>query len=476
MTDQQGANNNLPQGGGNPNQGDLRQEFETFKASLEERTKQNDALVERNKELQRNLESCHELLKAHTKVNTVVIKEKKISKLNFADADIDVDNWINDVRKYFESKVLTDAQKCDFIFDNTKGDIKEELRYRGVGKSPEQLLDLINETFSQVTSLAGLQRKFYERAQLQSESIFTYALVLLKHVDKIRKKDGTNRPIGEYNAMLKDRFSEGVLDEELKQGLRKLNMEHPKLDFFEFRDQAVKWLGEKGMQPGSTSSHQESIKADKSKSQGACASPEFASTADLYEIIERQEHELRSLKSGQQVSVDEQHGSSRYSQPPQRNRSYGNSNGNRNQGSHQYGNRNQGSNHYGNRNQGGSNNGYSSSRPQQRSENNGIMDNSGYRNVSNSVYHGKGNGYNGRNGNGSYGNNQNRNGSSRNGNNGGSRNGNNGNRQQYGQRQQGYSQSNGHQRYHGPRYTSKGEVICFKCNGLNHIARDCKLN
>ena len=47
----------------------------------------------------------------------------------------------------------------------------------------------------------------------------------------------------------------------------------------------------------------------------------------------------------------------------------------------------------------------------------------------------------------------------------------------YGNRQNGSNNGQGYrQRHHGPSRTQKGEVICYKCGGINHIARDCKGN
>lgn len=280
---------------------DLKAQFELFKASIETERKDNEDLKAKNLELQKNLEIAATLLKS-AKGNTIIVKDKKIPKLGFRDCEIDVDTWIADVRQYFDSKTLSNEQMCDFIFENTKGEIKEELRYRGKGKSHEELLVLIQENFTQITSLAALQRKFYERSQLEKESVFVYALALLKICDKIRQmesSDATKKDISDYNSVLKDRFTEGVRDEHLKRELRGLQKEHPKLDFYDFRSRAINWLGEKGMSP-EVSTYKETVQSENQKSS-------IASSADLYDIIQKQGQDIKELrdKMSQDVFVDE---------------------------------------------------------------------------------------------------------------------------------------------------------------------------
>lgn len=240
----------------------LKKQIKDMVEAMAVANKRSDDISERNDILARDLAAATAEIKS-AKGHTIVIKDKKLSKLSSRDGDIDVDEWISDVQHHFDSKTLSEEQMKEFIYDNIKGEVKDEIRFHGDELTASGMLERIRSSFGQSFSLAKLQEKFFARNMLKTESVFSYALALMKLSERIRKKDPSKpKDPRDFDSILKERFTEGMVDEHLQRELRRLNTAEPGLSFYEFRTSAVDWLGEKGLKPSPVNCASDSINLD----------------------------------------------------------------------------------------------------------------------------------------------------------------------------------------------------------------------
>ena len=176
-----------------------------------------------------------------------VPSERKLRSLSGhpkTDKDLSVSEWIEEAENLFRARFMTPQQKADFIYTHLEGNAREEIKYQGpaVRNDPQAIFNVLLKVFGETgdsVSLNQLQKSFFSRQQNSNETLREYSYALLKIVDKIILKS----PIvsRDRNAMLISQFSENVKDSMLRRELKRRIRESPELDFFELREDAIRW-------------------------------------------------------------------------------------------------------------------------------------------------------------------------------------------------------------------------------------------
>ncbi len=198
--------------------------------------------AQREAELKDRLDETLDLSRAESKIKTVYITKDtaRIPKLRGApkkEEDIEVDEWIDDVRRHLAASRFCTQEKVEFILQHLGGAAKCEVKFRTDSQkaTPESILGMIQTVFGDPESVSTLQEAFWRRNQKPNESILDYSLELLKLHRSILKKD---KHFG-GNSMLKGKFTEGVREDFLRRELRSINAQYPDLEFWELRDRAI---------------------------------------------------------------------------------------------------------------------------------------------------------------------------------------------------------------------------------------------
>lgn len=237
-----------------------------------------------------------ELDRSHTErdVKTVYVTKEtaRIPKLKGVpkkDDDIEVAEWIDDVRRHLASSRLSNQEKTDFIVQHLSGSAKWEIKFRtDLEKStPEDILQIIQTVFGDPESVSTLQEAFWRRNQKQNESTLDYSLELLKLHSKIVKKD---KHFGGQST-LKGKFTEGVRENFLRRELRSINVQHPELEFWELRDRAIQWLGEDADASGA---HKKSSCVQQTKIEGSTET-ESQSLTSMLDLLKKQQAQIDDL-------------------------------------------------------------------------------------------------------------------------------------------------------------------------------------
>lgn len=253
--------------------------------------RQEDRFRQREEEYQTELNTSKVECEEAKELKTVYVtkESKKIPKLKGvpkSDDDVDVEEWLDDVRRHIRSRKLTDKEAFAFVMEHLDGPAKWEIRFRFSAIEvplPQKVFDTISQVFGAPDSVSHLQEQFFKRNQLETEGILEYSLALLRLFDKIEKRDSSC--LTQHDRFLKGKFIEGVREESLRRELRGLNIEKPDLAFWELRDWAIKWLGEDAS--ASKVAKKKTAQAQEIKSDGAAK--------DLLDVVKKQQEQIDTL-------------------------------------------------------------------------------------------------------------------------------------------------------------------------------------
>ena len=209
-------------------------------------------------------------------------------------SDIDVREWIADMKAQADSRKLSKPDFAMFLVDHLSGKARQEISGRGdsIKNDPQEIMKVLVKVFGDGNTLPLLQQRFYAYKQERSEDIVTCSLNMVELYDRISELDSSFKPCRE--AALKGRFAEAVRDEALQREIRRLNTDASSLTFFEMRDRAVQWLGQ-------------------NKERTAAASQEVTTTTETMirkqdELLKKQQQQIDGLIK----SLEQFNKSSRY--------------------------------------------------------------------------------------------------------------------------------------------------------------------
>lgn len=280
------------------------EELATELNRLREKVEQIDAETARAERLEKELLKTKQELETYTSSpKTVYInKNRKLEKFSgrpIKDTDPTAEEWIEDAIHHLKTITGSDAQ-VEFLYAHLQGQAKDEIRIRSETEksSATKILDIIRTTFQEAETVGQLQQRFYQRNQHKGETLQEYSLVLLKIMDRITKKD--RHIVGDRDLMLKERFTDGVVDTQLRREMRRFMFEHREVSFTDFRHLVLRWTEDEtttARQKNASVSEQEvSVTNDELKAKESF-SPSTLTTMlqNQQEILAKQQQQLDAL-------------------------------------------------------------------------------------------------------------------------------------------------------------------------------------
>ncbi|XP_013413467.1 uncharacterized protein LOC106175855 [Lingula anatina] len=173
--------------------------------------------------------------------------------------DVEIKEWVQDIKAHLNTRKFKDREEAAaFIVSNLAGKARKEIIGRGIeiSTNPEKIFEILIKVFGDGDILPVLQQRFYEYKQGSKEDLLSCSLKLVELFDEIcviREEFLVDR-----DNTLKGRLAECVRDNSLKRELRRLNLEQPRLSFFDLRDRAIDWIGRSDQNQKETGTLQES--------------------------------------------------------------------------------------------------------------------------------------------------------------------------------------------------------------------------
>jgi len=235
------------------------------------------------KQLESKLKITEDQLKDESKKSKLIYcKDRKFDILN---ADTEFEEWAASIQQYVDARFMSESEKVLFILEHVEKKARTEIRFMIQEVSTVKVKDIIvnlRTLYAFQDTLLELQQRFYSRQQSPSESMEEYASSLMIIMSRLCEKQSMS---GDAKVeMIKNKFAEGIINENLKRELRRLNEERPSLTFIELRRHAEKWL-QSEVKPGASV---EQVKGTDTRYQGR-------KLPDLYSLFQKQQEQIDGM-------------------------------------------------------------------------------------------------------------------------------------------------------------------------------------
>ena len=172
-------------------------------------------------------------------------RERKCPRFSGQATDpMPVREWVEEARRAVGGRHMSQGEQALFILDHLDGEAKKEIRFRPSTdrSNPDKILEILIEIFGCTKSFITLQKQFFQRKQLEGESVreFSHALLTSMEAIKCSNPNGIHNPDG----MVRDQFVENVRDGLLRRELKRSIRLDPESSFFAIRSEAVRWVEE----------------------------------------------------------------------------------------------------------------------------------------------------------------------------------------------------------------------------------------
>ena len=139
-----------------------------------------------------------------------VPRETKIRSFSGKDGELTVQEFVADIESFFQTREMSDDEKCDLIVSHLEGEARHEIRYRPKedARTPERVINILSEVFGVTRSVSQLQELFYLRKQLEGESIRSFAAALQELLETLTRKD--SRFVNDPDRILAEHFAKAA--------------------------------------------------------------------------------------------------------------------------------------------------------------------------------------------------------------------------------------------------------------------------
>lgn len=157
---------------------------------------------------------------------------------------LSIEEWVEEIRRSLEARPMSCAEKTLFVFDLLDGEAKAEVKFRPTGErdDADKIFDILLEAYGCSQSYITLQQQFFQRRQLEGESLREYSHSLMSLMERLKQKAPLCFP--NPDSVLRDQFTEHVRDNMLKRELKRHVRRHPDSSFLDIRSEAVRWVEE----------------------------------------------------------------------------------------------------------------------------------------------------------------------------------------------------------------------------------------
>lgn len=230
----------------------------------------------------------------------VIPRDRKCPMFN-GRSGIGIAEWIEEIEACMRARRLSVADQALFIFDHLEGEAKEEIRFRPSRErgDPPTVFTILKDLYGCAKSYVTLQQAFFSRHQLEGETLQEFSLALLALMEQVKQCAPDEMP--NAGTLLRDQFTEHVLDSALRRELKQFIRGKPTATLLELRSEAIRWERE-GL-PGGARGRSVSLPAIHGLQYGvqghlnpvqhvASQNPDLA---ELMELMKQQQEQLNQL-------------------------------------------------------------------------------------------------------------------------------------------------------------------------------------
>lgn len=214
---------------------------------------------------------------------------------------ISISEWVEEAQACMRARHLSTTDQAFFLLDHLEGEAREEIKYRSGTErgDPKIIIAILQDLYGCSQSYVALQEAFFCRKQQEGETLQEFSLALMSLMEKVKR----HAPAGLLNAdvLLRDQFTEHVLDSALRRELKQLVRRQPTITLLEVRGEAIRWERE-GM-PGGARGRSQSVSSVYGNQYGVYGGsrpashnlPQPSEFTELKEILKRQQDQINQL-------------------------------------------------------------------------------------------------------------------------------------------------------------------------------------
>lgn len=224
-------------------------------------------------------------------------RERRCSKFSgsVTAGSLSIDEWCEEAQSCIRSRYMSDLEKAMFLYDHLEGEARSEIKYRPVvvRENPTEIISVLKEVYGCSKSYVYWQQRFFDRKQIENESLFEFSHALMELMEKVKQSKGDS--ISNPDIVLRDQFCESVRDHMLRRELKRLVRANGNLSLLDVRREATRWVEE-----GQTSrdrSHRVSGRGGETSYMSQCDSTvaQPSEMAELKEMVLKQQVQLDML-------------------------------------------------------------------------------------------------------------------------------------------------------------------------------------
>ena len=214
---------------------------------------------------------------------------------------VSINEWIEEALTCMRARCLSAKDQAFFLFDHLEGEAREEIKYRPAveREDPNKIIDILRDLYGCSQSYVALQEAFFCRKQQDGETLQEFSLALMGLMEKVKQR----APATMLNAevLLRDQFTEHVLDNSLRRELKQLVRRSPTSTLLEIREEAIRWERE-GM-PGGARGRSNSVPAAYGTQYAVHSgtrpvhrdSPQSSEFTEVMDLLKKQQEQLNQL-------------------------------------------------------------------------------------------------------------------------------------------------------------------------------------
>lgn len=208
------------------------------------------------------------------------------------------EDWVEEARRHLSSRPMSRAEQALTVFDLLDGEARAEIKFRPVAErdEPDKIFSILLSTYGCTKSYISLQKQFFQRRQLEGESLREFSHALLHLLEAVKRRDPAC--FAHPEVVLRDQFVENVRDCMLKRELRRQVRLHPTLTFLDVRSEAIRWVEEgehpSGPRPRAHSVSTYAIEELEAGSSAVSAQP-MHELAEVKESLRKQQAQLDNI-------------------------------------------------------------------------------------------------------------------------------------------------------------------------------------
>lgn len=216
-------------------------------------------------------------------------------------SSMNIEEWIEEAQACMRARHLARTDQAFFLYDHLTGEARDEIKYRPSEerRDPDKIISILRELYGCSKSYVALQEAFFSRKQQDGETLQEFSLALLSLMDKV--KQSAPDAVPNSDVLLRDQFTEHVLDGALRRELKQLVRRQPRATLLEVRAEAIRWERE-GM-PGAVRARSYSLPSTQGIQyavQGGSRLPGSSQShsselAELKDILKQQQDQLNQL-------------------------------------------------------------------------------------------------------------------------------------------------------------------------------------